>query len=355
MFKGSAHLPDGLMDKLLEGRGRLVERVHVERHDRLPERRERRTSSSRCCGSTPTGSPGCTDTLDKPKLDNQRDVVLNERRQSYENQPYGIAELFIQENAVAGGPRLSLVDDRLPGRPQGRRAAATSSAFFKKYYVPNNATMVIAGDVKFDEVKKLVEKYFAWIPKARRAGAPAVQDAGADHEGDRGRHDRRRAGAARVPRVARPGGVHAPTSRRSTWRPRCSATASRAGSTSASSTTRRSRRTCAAGFDGETLGGDVRRSSRPRSRASIRKRLDQGDQRGGREAVGDRARGQGARARAELARGGLPQRARADAAARDPARAVRRARRTTPITSRRTSRAIARSRPRRSRTPPRSI
>ena len=44
------------------------------------------------------------DTLDKPKLDNQRDVVLNERRQSYENQPYGMAELLLPPSAVAQGP-----------------------------------------------------------------------------------------------------------------------------------------------------------------------------------------------------------------------------------------------------------
>jgi len=41
---------------------------------------------------------GLTDTLDQPKLDNQRDVVLNERRQSYENQPYGLANLMLAEN-----------------------------------------------------------------------------------------------------------------------------------------------------------------------------------------------------------------------------------------------------------------
>ena len=109
-------------------------------------------------------------------------------------------ELFIQENLWPKDSRLPLVDDRLPGGPQGGDACPTSPAFFKKYYVPNNATMVIAGDVKFDDVKKLVEKYFGWIPQGAEPARPQYKTPRADHEGDRDQHDRRRAGAARVPR-----------------------------------------------------------------------------------------------------------------------------------------------------------
>jgi zinc protease len=114
---------------------------------------------------------GLLDTFDKAKLDNQRDVVLNERRQSYENQPYGNAELFIQENLWPKdfGYHWSTI-----GYPQDLKAATVPdvSAFFKKYYLPNNATMVIAGDVRFADVKKLVEKYFGWIPKGADPDRP---------------------------------------------------------------------------------------------------------------------------------------------------------------------------------------
>jgi zinc protease len=49
------------------------------------------------------------------------------------------------------------------------------AAFFKKYYVMNNATMVVAGDVKYDDVKKLVEKYFSWIPKGANPARPVYK------------------------------------------------------------------------------------------------------------------------------------------------------------------------------------
>ncbi len=163
MFKGSAHLPDGLMDRLLEEAGGWSNAF---------------TSSDMTVYQNVAGSNfleqmlwidadrlgGLLDTFDKPKLDNQRDVVLNERRQSYENQPYGMAELWIQENLWPKdfGYHWSTI-----GYPADLKAAALDDVanFFKQYYVPNNATMVIAGDVKPDQVKKLVEKYFGWIPK----------------------------------------------------------------------------------------------------------------------------------------------------------------------------------------------
>src|SRR5262245_28507216 len=170
MFKGSAHLPDGLMDKLLEAAGgwsnaftssdmtvyqnvaasNFLETVLWIEADRLA---------------------GLTDTLDKPKLDNQRDVVLNERRQSYENQPYGMSELLIQE---ALWPKDHGYHWSTIGYPADLKAAALGdvAAFFKKYYVPNNATMVLAGDVKPDDARRLVEKYLAWIPRAPRPARP---------------------------------------------------------------------------------------------------------------------------------------------------------------------------------------
>jgi zinc protease len=164
MFKGSAHLPDGLMDKLLEGAGGWSNAF---------------TSSDMTVYQNVAASnfleqmlwidadrlAGLTDTLDQKKLDNQRDVVLNERRQSYENQPYGMHSLIILENLWPKdhGYHWSTI-----GYPADLKAAALGDvkAFFQTYYVPNNATMVIAGDVKADDAKRLVEKYFGWIPKA---------------------------------------------------------------------------------------------------------------------------------------------------------------------------------------------
>ena len=173
MFKGSAHLPDGLMDKLLEAGGGWSNAF---------------TSSDMTVYQNVAGAnfletmlwieadrlAGLTDTLDQPKLDNQRDVVLNERRQSYENQPYGMSELLIQE---ALWPKDHGYHWSTIGYPADLKAAALPdvSGFFKKYYVTNNATMVIAGDVKLDEVKRLVEKYFAWIPRGADPQRPVYK------------------------------------------------------------------------------------------------------------------------------------------------------------------------------------
>jgi zinc protease len=173
MFKGSAHLPDGLMDKLLEGAGGWSNAF---------------TSSDQTVYQNVAASNfletmlwidadrlgGLLDTFDQPKLDNQRDVVLNERRQSYENQPYGMSELIIDENLwpKGFGYHWSTI-----GYPADLKAATVPDVakFFRTYYVPNNATMVVAGDVKFDDVKRLVEKYYSWIPRAPEPVRPVYK------------------------------------------------------------------------------------------------------------------------------------------------------------------------------------
>jgi zinc protease len=170
MFKGSAHLPDGLMDRLLEAgggwsnaftSGDMTVYQNVASASRLET----------MLWIDADRLAGLTDTLDQPKLDNQRDVVLNERRQSYENRPYGMASLLIADRLWPKdhGYHWSTI-----GEVADLRAAALPdvAAFFKTYYVPNNATMVIAGDVKLDDAKRLVEKYFAWIPRAPEPARP---------------------------------------------------------------------------------------------------------------------------------------------------------------------------------------
>jgi zinc protease len=170
MFKGSAHLPDGLMDKLLEAAGGWSN-AFTSSDMTVYQNVAAANFLEQMLWIDADRLAGLLDTFDKPKLDNQRDVVLNERRQSYENQPYGMAEIIIQENLwpQEHGYHWSTI-----GYPADLEAASVSDVadFFKKYYVPNNATMVIAGDVKFDTVKKLVEKYFAWIPRGEDPKRP---------------------------------------------------------------------------------------------------------------------------------------------------------------------------------------
>lgn len=107
------------------------------------------------------------DALSKDKLDNQRDVVRNERRQSYENQPYGRAFKLLYENVFPTGHPYNWP---VIGSHEDLIAASLDDVkdFFRTYYTPNNLSLVIAGDFDPAEAKRLVEKYFGGIP----AGPP---------------------------------------------------------------------------------------------------------------------------------------------------------------------------------------
>jgi zinc protease len=99
------------------------------------------------------------DTLDQRRLDLQRDVVKNERRQSYENRPYGKASLDLQ-GAIYPSPHpyhwpvIGFMDDL---------DAATLEdvhAFHRRYYAPSNASLTVAGDFDTAMARELVERYF---------------------------------------------------------------------------------------------------------------------------------------------------------------------------------------------------
>ncbi|HTR51432.1 MAG TPA: pitrilysin family protein [Kofleriaceae bacterium] len=173
MFKGSAHLPDGLMDRLLEAAGGWSD-ASTSSDATVYENVATSSFLEQVLWIEADRIAGLTDTLDQAKLDNQRDVVLNERRQSVENQPYGMADLVVAEN-------LWPADYAYHWPPIGHvadiRAAALDDvrAFFEKYYVPNNLTMVIAGDVTLAQVKPLVTRYFAWIPRAPEPVRPTYK------------------------------------------------------------------------------------------------------------------------------------------------------------------------------------
>ncbi len=111
-----------------------------------------------------------TDTIDQEKLDNQRDVVKNERRQTVDNQPYGkwfetmLAMMFPAEFPYHW-PVIGYMDDL------DRATLDDVHSFFHKYYAPQNASLVIAGDFDHTEARKLVDKYFAGLP----SGDPVAQ------------------------------------------------------------------------------------------------------------------------------------------------------------------------------------
>src|SRR5262252_7292840 len=110
------------------------------------------------------------DSMTPKSVDLQRDVVKNERRQSYENQPYGTAQLLLGELLYPEGhpyhwPVIGYMDDLT--------AASYDDvvAFFKKYYAPSNASLVVAGDLETAKARALIEKWFGDV-KAAPAPAP---------------------------------------------------------------------------------------------------------------------------------------------------------------------------------------
>ncbi len=102
--------------------------------------------------------------LTHKKLDNQKDVVMNERRQRYENQPYGLAweklfsNLFSPDHPYSW-PTIGWMEDIAKFELDDVRN------FFKTYYTPNNAALVVGGNFENKKTKEFIEKYFGNIPK----------------------------------------------------------------------------------------------------------------------------------------------------------------------------------------------
>ena len=104
------------------------------------------------------------DRLDAASLANQQDVVRNERRQSVENAPYQLVEEEMFHLLFPKGhPYYAWVI----GSHEDIQAAKIDDVkdFFKRYYAPNNASLVIVGDIDKAKTKALVEKYYGTIPK----------------------------------------------------------------------------------------------------------------------------------------------------------------------------------------------
>jgi predicted Zn-dependent peptidase len=108
------------------------------------------------------------ETVDQKKLDNQREVVKNERRQSVDNRPYGT---WFENAMAATFPDAHPYHHPVIGSMADLSAARLEDVqqFFRTYYAPSNAVLVIAGDVDIPQARQLVRKHFAGI-----ARGPAV-------------------------------------------------------------------------------------------------------------------------------------------------------------------------------------
>lgn len=114
--------------------------------------------------------------LDQSKLDNQKSVVLNERLERYDNQPYGLAwekiiSRLYDEAHPYNWPTIGYYTDIENYTIQDVRS------FFQRYYSPANATIVVAGNIHLDKTRILIEKYFGELKNngAMYALTPKVQ------------------------------------------------------------------------------------------------------------------------------------------------------------------------------------
>ena len=107
------------------------------------------------------------DTVDQKRLDIQRDVVKNERRQSYENVPYGKSHLEILPLLF---PLPHPYNWPTIGYQEDLEAASISDIhdFFKKFYSPSNASLAIVGDVDLKQTEELVNVYFGDLPSVNK-------------------------------------------------------------------------------------------------------------------------------------------------------------------------------------------
>jgi len=172
MFTGSGHVPYGLHDKLTEGVGGgnngSTTNDRTNYYETIPSNY---LESALWLESDRMGF--LLDTLDIAKLNAQRDVVKNERRQSYDNQPYGrVSEIFSAAMYPKGHPYSWPVI----GSMTDLSAASEEDvkAFFRVYYAPNNAVLAVVGDFDPAQAKAWIQKYFNDLPQGKPVQRPTV-------------------------------------------------------------------------------------------------------------------------------------------------------------------------------------
>ena len=114
------------------------------------------------------------DAMSPASVDGQRDVVKNERRQSYDNRPYGLASQLLTEELYPSShpyswPVIGYMDHL------SNASYEDVVSFFRRYYAPNNASIAIAGDIDVQEARQLAEKWFADVPAGEPVPAPDAQ------------------------------------------------------------------------------------------------------------------------------------------------------------------------------------
>jgi predicted Zn-dependent peptidase len=170
MFEGTANIPRGTIDKLVSGAGgNLNASTSFDQTDyffNLPSNQLKLAlwiESERMLHAV----------IDETGVETQRKVVKEEKRMRYDNQPYGslfeqLAKLVFANTPYAWVPigSVQYIDQATIGEFR---------EFYKTYYLPNNATLALAGDFDLEETKKLVADYFGPIPRGPEIKRPTVE------------------------------------------------------------------------------------------------------------------------------------------------------------------------------------
>jgi zinc protease len=166
MFEGSGHVAEGNFDNWLEAAG--GDNNGSTDNDRTNYWETVPSNALELALFLESDRMGyLLDSLNLEKVNVQRDVVKNERRQSYENRPYGMAFLKLPEELF---PPNHPYHWPVIGSMEDLTAASYEDVvqFFKSWYGPNNTSLVVAGDVDPAQARRLVEKWFSDVPR----GAP---------------------------------------------------------------------------------------------------------------------------------------------------------------------------------------
>jgi zinc protease len=180
MFTGSGHVPYGLHDKFTEGVGGSNNgQTYFDWTRYWDTDPSNYLETALWLESDRMGF--LLDSLDEAKFRAQRDIVKNERRQNYDNQPYR------RESEILG---IAMYPSGHPhswptiGKMSDLTAATVEDVkqFFRLYYAPNNATLVIVGDFEPKRTKAWISKYFADIPRGKPITRPKIAPASLSSE-----------------------------------------------------------------------------------------------------------------------------------------------------------------------------
>jgi zinc protease len=165
MFEGSTNVPEGSFDTWLEAAGGNNNgSTTVDRTNYYEDIPSNALELALFLESDRMGF--LLDDKAPDKINGQRDVVKNEKRQSYDNQPYGQAFIELAAMLYPAGhpyswPTIGSMEDLTAA------SFEDVARFFRTYYVPNNASLVIAGDIDVAATRKLVEKWFSDVPRGK--------------------------------------------------------------------------------------------------------------------------------------------------------------------------------------------